>query len=258
MDTRKAVLALNVLFLIAFSATADQISPSTRSIVPRADRVSPPLAWIPADAAFTQTGELRADLFSEADQFILNDIRKRNPTQCTVFLGPPPSDLFLRQDSLDALVSSSRSIVRGRLLQRETGFHNGEPGSLFTLRPEAVLKSYGRIAADGTLFLFVPEATIRTSKGLICARTFSEIPTPVVGDEVLLFVTFDPIDAEQRILKVDTQKELVVIHDGHVFSPAATHALSNGVPKPYSTLDDLEWAIIQNTHVQDFPQGPQR
>jgi hypothetical protein len=263
MDKLRGLFILNILLLIVCpAAKAERIRssiPSTAArIGARAGSVAPTPIWVSASAAFAKTGELRPELFSRADQVILKQNQKQNSIRCKAFLAPRPSEEFVAKDSLDALVANSLSVVRARLVEREPGFYNGAPGTLFALRPAAFLKSYGRISFTAPLFLFVPEATIQTPNGLICARTFSDIPLPALGDEVVAFVTSDPIDAEQRILEDDTRKQLDESHEGRVFQPAATEVSSAGVPSSYTNLDNLERAIRENKHIQDLPRRAQQ
>lgn len=211
--------------------------------------------WLPASVAVTKTGELRRDLLSRLDLAVIDNNRAKNSTECTTFIGPTPTDQFVDLGSLDSLVASSLTIVRGRVTASEAGFYYGHTGTLYTLQPKPLLKDYGRLGGQSSLSLFIPEATIPTSQGYICARTFSDVPAPVVGDEVLAFVSLDPADADHRILEVDVHKQLAVAHGHQLFHPAAAAMTREESKRAYSTLDDLESAIRQNKHINDVPMG---
>jgi hypothetical protein len=212
-----------------------------------------PAQWIPVPTAITKAGDLRRDMLSQLDLAVIDSNRAKNSTRCTTFIGPSPTEQFIDLDSLDSLVANSLTIVRGRVTASEAGFYYGHPGTMYTLQPKALLKQYGHVDGRSLLFLFIPEATIPTSQGYICARTFSDIPTPVVDDEVLAFVSLDPADANHRILEVDIQKQLVVVHGHQLFHPAAM--TRDESERAYSTVDDLESAIRQNKHINDVPMG---
>ena len=99
-----------------------------------------------------------------------------------------------------------------------------------------------------------PDAKIPTAGGFISARTFSEVPTPRVGDKILLFVLFEPADPNHRILVVNTWEQVVVVRGGRVFAPAGACSSTEAVPNPYSTVDALDVAIRANAHLHDVPK----
>jgi hypothetical protein len=247
MNRLRWLLFPSVILVIACASMA-----TTASVLPPGRRE--PAHWIPVPTAITKTGELRRDMLSRLDLAVIDNNRAKNATRCTTFIGPSPTEQFIDLDSLDSLVANSLTIVRGRVTASETGFYYGHPGTLYTLQPKPLLKEYGHLDGRSFLFLFIPEATIPTSQGYICARTFSDIPAPVSGDEVLAFVSLDPIDASHRIIEVDAQKQLVVVHGHQLFHPAAV-VKRDELKRAYSTLDDLESAIRQNKHINDIPMG---
>lgn len=249
MNQLRRLLLSSVILVV----TCAVIATTSANAQPRGGRAT--AHWLPVSAVITNTGTLRRDVLSRLDLAVIDDNRAKNSTGCTTFIGPSPSEQFIDVDSLDGLVASSLTIVRGRVTTSEAGFYYGHPGTLYTLQTKPLLKHYGHIGGQSSLFLFIPEATIPTSQGYICARTFSDVPTPVVDDEVLSFVSLDPADANHRILEVDAQKQLVVVHGHQLFRPAAAAMNSDEPKRAYSTLDDLESAIRQNKHINDIPKG---
>jgi len=231
---------------------------ATASHIPRiqsrlAHTSSTPL-WVSADAAFDSAGNLRPDLFTKSARFTLdNELRQNSAGECKAFLSGPPLEDFSRRDSLDALISNALTIFEGEVTNTATGFYDGTPGTLFAVSRSNVFKSFGHVASDGDVFLFIAEATIETSHGPICARTFSTTPTPQVGDHVIVFSSLPPIDAGSRILAVDTDTQLVVSHKGSVYAPLSIQTLASGKRIRYANLNDLSWAIRENPHVQDVP-----
>lgn len=75
-----------------------------------------------------------------------------------------------------------------------------------------------------------------------------------MGDEIFLFVLFEPADPNHRILVVNTREELVVVRGGQVFALAGACSSTEAVPNPYSTVDALDVAIRANAHLHDVPK----
>ncbi len=212
-----------------------------------------PAQWVPVSTAITEAGELRRDLFSRLALRIIDADLARNSTGVTACIGQSSTEEFFDFGSLDGLIANSLTIVRRRVSSSETGFYDGRPGTLYTLQPGPLLKNYGHLGGQSSLFLFIEEALIHTSKGTICARAFSDVPAPIVGDEVLAFVSRDPIDADHSILQVDAKKQLVVVHERQLFHPAAVAVTRDQPKRAFLTLDDLESEVRQNKHINDVP-----
>lgn len=115
-----------------------------------------PAHWIPVSIAITKTGELRRDMLSQLDLSVIDGNRARNSTGCTMFIAPSATEEFLDLRSLDGLVASSITIVRGRVTASETGFYNGHPGTLYTLQPGPPLKRYIPLGEQSSLFRNLP------------------------------------------------------------------------------------------------------
>jgi hypothetical protein len=255
MDKVKITITVLALLIVALCSAVEQPTPGNRGTT----RVgSASREWIPAAAGFTKTGDLRPDLFTPGARKMLDDNRKANSTGCSQFLVPNLFDPSLAHGSLDDLVSASLLIVRGRLYQAEAGFYLNTPGALFTLLPDEVLKTDGRVYTQSALFVFIPGVTIQTPSGFICSKALPNTPSPAVGDEVLLFVSLPPLNSAGDILRVDTWSQVVVNHGGHIFAPAAIEPSLDGVRKPFASLDDLAWKITINPHLQDSPKDQLR
>ncbi len=216
--------------------------------------------WIPAATAFTPEGDFRPDLFSPDSERSFERNRKANPTECRYFLAPVQEPLGA---TLDQLVSESWLVVRGRLSHAEVGFYIHTPGTLFTLVPAQVPKGGRRVAGRTRLFLFIPEATIQTPKGLICSQAPPPAdeqvpPLPVVGDEVVAFVSRPAVNIAGDILQVSTWTQLVVKRGATVLAPASIEPLTNGVRTPYASLDDLAFEIERNPGVMESQKGQER
>lgn len=220
----------------------------------RANSSSSVPIWVSARAAFRADGELRAELFSPVSFSMLNENRRQNSgSDCRVALGAPPLEDHTAKDSFDALVGNALTIIQGTALSSDTGFLNGVPGTLISLHVDDTYKSLGIIAKDGDVHVFIAEATIPTGAGVICSRTFSNIPTPVAGDKVLIFSSINPLDADHRILIVDERKQIVVDRESRVYRP--TSALAGGAwpPACCADLKEIGSRILENKHLHDIP-----
>jgi hypothetical protein len=118
------------------------------------------------------------------------------------------------------LAGSASRVLAGRVLAARGGFYLGIPGTLFALSVDQQLKGSDP-ARRQVRYFFLSDATIDTPYGPVCARTFSTVPTPALGDRVLLFSTGGFSDREQEVLPFDARKQLVVEHEGAVTQPTA-------------------------------------
>jgi hypothetical protein len=216
--------------------------PSIPGVIARL-RPGPPV-WVSARLALKADGEFRDELF-ESHAELLNKSRAKNAGRCNEFLGTPPLEDFTPKNSLYALAAYSLTIVKARIVAGDAGFDNGQPGILFALRVDETYKSIGHAAADGTLYLFIGEATIPTAKGYICSKSFSTLPLPAVGDDVIVFCSLILIDDEQRILHIEASQQFVLQHDGRLYLP---RAIKNLAP---ANIDDLGALIRANPHLHD-------
>jgi hypothetical protein len=214
--------------------------------------------WVSARAAFRPDGELRAEQFGAVPLSMLNENRRRNSgSDCRVALAAPPLEDFAPKDSFDALVASALTIIQGHVLSTDTGFLNGIPGTLISLHVNETYKALGHLATKGDVHMFVAEATINTPTGVICSRTFSKVPTPDVGDDVVIFASLDPLDADHRILTVDERKQIVVHRLGHTYRPAPLTSSAGDAwpPACCSDLAELGSRIRENQHLHDMPKS---
>jgi len=217
--------------------------PSIPDVIPRL-RPGPPV-WVSAHSAFGRDDELR-DLFG-GDMRMLDDLRRKNADRCNVYIGAPVSEDFTPKDSFDALVGYSLTIVKAHVVAGGAGFHNGTPGTLFALRVDETYKSIGQTATSGPLYLFIAETTIPTAKGFICSKSFSPVPLPAVGDDVIVFCSLESIDDERRILHIEESHQFVLQHAGRLYLPR----LKGDALPSNDNLDDLGVRIRANPHLHD-------
>jgi hypothetical protein len=223
-------------------------------VADRANSSSSIPLWVSARAAFRPDGELRAEMFAPVPLSMLNENRRQNSgSDCRAALGSPPLNDFASKNSFDALVGSALTILEGRVISTDVGFLNGVPGTLISLEVNETYKSLAHIATKGNIHVFVGEATIPTRKGVICSRTFSNVPTPAIGDNVVVFSSIEPLDSEHRILSVDDRRQLVVHRLGHVYRPMLSSGDHSWPSDCCSDLVDLGSRIRENKHLHDMP-----
>ena len=222
-----------MIFALTASAAAYEIPLVIHAASPA---ITIPL-WVSSRAAFDLDGRLRADQFAEnSRRFINQNIAANSSGSCSVFVSAPPMEQFKPKNSLDALVANSLAIIAGEVIDTDTGFYLGTPGTLYAVRVTDVPKSLGRIAHADPLLVFVPEATIRTPKGTICSRTFTSVPAPAIADSILIFSYDDARDVEGRLITVDLHSQLVVQRRQQVFAPAAIPAAGHSIREIVSMI----------------------
>jgi hypothetical protein len=185
---------------------------------------------------------------------MLNENRRRNSSSaCRTYLTSPPFDDFAPKDSFDALVASALTIIEGHVISTDKGFLNGVPGTLASLRINETYKSLGRLATKGNIHVFVGEATLPTKTTLICSKTLSMVPVPQVGDDVIVFASIDPLDAERRILVIDERKQLMVQRLGRVYRPLSSSETDLWPAGCCSDFKELGFRLRENKHLHDAP-----
>lgn len=194
--------------------------------------------WVSEREAFEPDGSLRKDRFPESVRNDLDRLRALNGTEdCRLFSGSEP-EIFQARDTTDALLRHSRVILAGDVVASEQGFLSGMPGTLYAVKVSRRVKTLPGFNHH-VVHLFVNDARIVTSTGLICARNFSEIPTPKAGDRVLFFSYFDPFDANGTLFSVDLRTQLVVESHGRIARPKSLADLPSKVDWR-ALLSDLE------------------
>jgi hypothetical protein len=244
---RTSVLAA-VLFTaqVAYGMPPPAVAPL---IAHRARPSSAPL-WVSARTAFDTNGQLRPELFENSSLRSLRENQLRNGPTCRVALGSPVLEDFTRKSSFDDLVAGALTIVEGSVASADAGFLNGIPGTLFSLNIKETYKSLGNVDSTGNvLHLFIGDATIPTPQGVICSRTLSQVP-PKVGDDVVIFASVDPIDAEHRILVVEERSQIVVARLGHVYAPFSGGRWPAGC---CTDIHELGSRLLENKHLHDAP-----
>lgn len=211
-----------MLVAVALLVASLSAAPASPARVPaRIDSASSETAkpvWVSAAEAVDQAGTLRRELFEPHQLTTIDAALELGPSggPCTVNLGAPPLDQFVRLDSLEALVRSSGRIIAGTITGAGQGFLRGVPGTLYSI---AVNDSVAAQPVPETTYLFLPIARIETGRGSICMTPPANAMSVAVGDRVLLFVHL-PSDGENGVIHVvDPRSQLVAERDGTVHAP---------------------------------------
>ena len=216
--SRKAILSAVVcsLLICPIGASGDTLIPEV-SISIRDGR---PL-WIAEEMAFDDNGDLKLDLFTAAARYRFDIHRASNLSECRVFAGAGTDGEVTAPKSLETLAEFSRSIISGKVVAARQGFFAGRPGTLFAVDVQDRLKNPVKDRAKTRVLLFVGAATITTVRGLICAKDFSIVSVPTLGDRVLFFSYYEPFDADGEIYAVDTKHQLIVQTKSGLAAPVA-------------------------------------
>lgn len=204
-------------------------------------------AWVSADAAFDEQGALRRQYFDDYSRERFDRIRKQNADGCRIYTGTP-FEHERSVASLDQLIANALTIVSGEVVASRQGFLFGQAGTLYTVRLSDRLKSFGDFRGGKTLHFFIQVARIQTTRGWICSITpLAVIPTPAIGDRVLLFAFGDSLDTENTIAAIDPRTQLVIERSGVLYSPKSV-----AVHHP-RRIDDLLGEIRSHRGLTEVP-----
>jgi hypothetical protein len=191
--------------------------------IPWAQTETLPL-WVSAAEAIDGKGDLRPEKLSADRRARFEKNRLANATgECKQFIGRPP-ETYRSTATIDDLVGNALTIVSGDVVAAEQGFYAGEAGTLLALKVTERLKTFGRTGIRDRAFVFIAEARISTQRGTICASTFSQTPTPQVGDRIMVFGYFDPVDREGLVLPADLRQQVIVERGDGLHFPIAAKA----------------------------------
>lgn len=217
--TRSAWTGL--LLLLTFStgwALADGEAPGV-IYMKTGPRVDP--LWVSAEAATSEKGAVRWELFSSFDQdhlrsFLADSERLRREAkssqgdqaggkrgeelECPVVLATLDEDRIEPKPnhSLSDLAQQALAIYSGRIEGISQGFFSGLPSSLLRVKVTKAFRSSALVASDEVLIPY-PFARFRIGSSIFCGGP----PTmfqPTVGDRVLVFI-YDPgRNADQTLI----------------------------------------------------------
>ena len=184
--------------------------------------------WVSAHRAILPNGKLNPKELPEhsrltLDQYLLQAREQRAKAQedqpCSLFLGryvdnPDPKPAT----SLPDLIENSLGIYQGRITGKDLGFLDGSPGTLLRLRVETSWKSYSGYS-DKTLYIFYPAAQIALGGETLCSRTPGYSFRPEVGDRLLLFGYYAPLDTSRALLFPEAEHLFFEDRQGHLFLP---------------------------------------
>ncbi|HEX8410372.1 MAG TPA: hypothetical protein VF883_16020 [Thermoanaerobaculia bacterium] len=207
--------------IVALTGAAVPVAPRSEEptvIVRRSNGL--PL-WIPATEAFTDSGDLREDLFPPHVRAQLHQVRDLNPERCEYAAVAPSLEIFEPVDSLENLAISAESVFSGAIVAAEPGFYDGNPGTLFSIQVDRAFKRGHAASTVPTVSLFLGIGEIKTPRGHICGRGLRGAVAPNLGDEVLFFAHLAPMDLGGRIFVVEPHKALLVQSKSHLTMPSA-------------------------------------
>jgi hypothetical protein len=226
------IIILSASCVTAVLHAADRGPAAPRDEVPASiswARSEPLPLWVSAAEAIDEKGELRPGKLSADRRARFDKHRLANAAgDCKQFMGRPP-ETYRPTASLEDLVGNALTIISGDVVATEQGFYAGQAGTLLAVKVTERLKTFGRTGIRDRAFIFVAEARISTSQGAICASTFSKMPLPQVGDRIVVFGYFDPVDREGLVLPADLRQQVIVEHDDRLHLPMTARAGVNNL-----------------------------
>lgn len=229
------VSAIAVLLCLTSGGTSARVQVITPPVIQSSvERATAPI-WVSADAATTQQGQLRSEVFETRYYEALQRYAERTAERrrmrettaapasngCESYVGERPNDWpdGKSPSTLDELVRSSNAIYEGKVSAIVPGFFDGQPSSLLRVEVTNALKSSP--AYDPAAGLYVPYAaanfTIGTTR--FCARPMYSDHEPRLGDRVLIFALHPPADDRGRLLHIESGDLLFASADGKLSIP---------------------------------------
>jgi hypothetical protein len=169
--------------------------------------------WISAEAAASEKGDVRWELFSPSDQeqlrrFLTNSEQRRREAdgKLGVDLECPLTLASLDEDRIDPkpnrsfsdLTAQALAIYSGRIEGISQGFFDGLPSSLLQVRVEEAFRSSDLVAREEVLIPY-PFARFRIGSSAFCGGFYAMFE-PAVGDRVLVFIYDPPVNAAQTLV----------------------------------------------------------
>lgn len=229
---RQPLRYLLILTLLALSPSRSGWGTEVEAPMPDALR-SPVAArtepiWVSARHAILPNGKLNPKDLPEysrrtLDQYLLAAREKKaqvqNDEPCSLFLGryvdnPDPKPA----SSLSDLIENSLGIYQGRITGRDLGFLDGSPGTLLRLHIETSWKSNPEYS-DKTLYIFYPVAQIELGGETLCSRNPGYSFRPEIGDRLLLFGYYAPLDASRTLIFPEAEHLFFEDRQRHLFLP---------------------------------------
>lgn len=255
---KRSILIVTVAIFIVSAATAGNVTHPTVTIpdtiassVPHAKPV-----WVAADVAFDGTGHFRHEYFDDYVITMLDSFRaserdeerKAGTADCVGSLSSTGQERSVADNTVDDLAKNSSAILRGDVVSARQGFYFGQPGTLLAIQVASSLKRMSPVSSASVVYTFVQRARIDTPLGSLCANSFDAATTiPQVGDRLLLFAVYDPVDATHAIIPADVQRTVVIERAGQLRVPKAFEHLRA------RNLDDVVNAVKANPRIQDLP-----
>lgn len=207
------------LWLSVPVVTAGQTPSQIPQEIPGRNQMRTAPIWVAAEKAAEEPD--REDLFSPANRISL---RHRQQTPALPHKGGEtrPGSLFslITEDACSEfsagleierpdtkphwsyadVAENAGSILAGRIDSIAVGFLDGTPGSLLRIDVSREIRRSGELAAGRYLYLYYPRAAFQIFGQTHCARNADFSHLPQVGEGVLIFNFYPPLDADGRLI----------------------------------------------------------
>jgi hypothetical protein len=182
------------------------------------------LAWVSESAAFDANGRLRKEL-AAASPMLESNMRRNTNGRCEAFMLEAEMEHFLPDETVEDVATSSLIALSGDVVHVSRGFFHDFPGTVvgFRVTGRLGLRAGGgmvRVEVGDIRYTFIAAAQLLRPDGAICSSPPRPVTIPDPGDSILMFAYALPIDAEELIIPVDSDRHLVIERGGNrIFTP---------------------------------------
>lgn len=214
--------------------------------------------WVSAEAATSEKGAVRWELFSSSDQdnlrrFLASSERLRREAkssqgqqadgklgadlECPLTIASEEGRIDPKPNrSFSDLAEQALAIYSGRIERISQGFFSGIPSSLLQVKVTKAFRSSDQVASDEILIPY-PFAHFKIGPSTFCGG-FHGIFEPAVGDRVLIFIYDPPTNAAQTLVYPQSPELFFQTSAGRLIIPRELKT-DRGLAIAGS-LDDLE------------------
>ena len=241
------------VFAVVAVVVALAFQPGVPKVLHYRQPLPPTTVWVAESAAVDANGDLRTEYFAEHELAMLRRNLARNAAgDCTTFLMQPSLEHQRPEQTLDDVITNSRVIVSGTVTSATPGFFRGLPGTLLALQQTQRLKALVPVSTGETLYVFIPQATIRTRSGALCSTMHDALPAiPEAGASIVAFVYGSPVDEQNAIFEIDPARHLLVQQRGQ--ERVLPNKLSNAIED--KTVGEVVRAVREHKGRTRIPHG---
>ena len=182
-------------------------------------------SWVRADRVLDAGGSIDETLFQSPDVRAIQEIIDTHPKGKTCMA----LDKYFLVEGSDRMVSFEKTvhesdwIFMGRITGQVGGFSQHQPGTLFRIEPEKILK--GPEERTFAHFFFLPAGNFSIEGLALCVKDRVYTALPEVGDQVLLTIKLDWFNRDRFLWNVSDHNIYIQNSSEKArFSPRVTYS----------------------------------